>query len=127
MKYNEINQESIQKLMHSFYHKIRNDGGKLGEIFRSKIGTSDEEWRNHEAKIGGFWEGMLLGTGSYEGQPLKVHMELDPFPRELFEVWLEYFETSLNEIYSPHCVAPILQRAQMIARRFQSALYGYSS
>lgn len=70
MKYETINQESIAKLMELFYDKIRKDKD-LGPIFNNAIGTSDEAWKEHKAKIGNFWAGMLLGEGDYIGQPLK--------------------------------------------------------
>ncbi|EPZ0226697.1 truncated hemoglobin Ctb, partial [Campylobacter coli] len=54
MKYETINQESIAKLMELFYDKIRKDKD-LGPIFNNAIGTSDEAWKEHKAKIGNFW------------------------------------------------------------------------
>lgn len=81
MKFETINQESIAKLMEIFYEKVRKDKD-LGPIFNNAIGTSDEEWKEHKAKIGNFWAGMLLGEGDYNGQPLKKHLDLPPFPQE---------------------------------------------
>lgn len=129
MKFDTINIESIHRLMDVFYAKIREDKGGLGEIFNAKIGTSDEEWRAHKLKIASFWEGMLLGSGDYNGQPLKAHLELPPFPRELFSQWLALFDDSLRIVYE--CGEDrdtILMRAQMIAQRFQHMLYesGYT-
>lgn len=123
-KFEEINVDSINALMDVFYGKIRADKGGLGEIFNSRIGTTDEEWVAHKAKIANFWQGMLLGLGDYSGQPLKAHIELPPFPRELFGEWLGLFEESLKMVYSKEePVVIILQRAQMIAQRFQYMLY----
>ena len=39
MRYKEITNESIAKLMESFYEAIREDKSGLGEIFNNKIGT----------------------------------------------------------------------------------------
>ncbi|RDU60530.1 group III truncated hemoglobin [Helicobacter marmotae] len=124
MKYEAINADSIMKLMDIFYGKIRVDGNGLGKIFNAKIGTSDEQWQAHKAKIGSFWQGMLLGVGDYHGQPLKAHLDLPPFPRELFNVWLALFEESLRAVYvREEDITHILSRAQMIAQRFQYIIY----
>ncbi len=124
MKYESINQKNIAKLMELFYEKIRKDKD-LGPIFNSAIGTSDEEWKAHKAKIGNFWTGMLLGEGDYNGQPLKKHLDLPPFPQEFFEIWLSLFEESLDQIYNEEIKAVILGRAQMIASHFKNMLYKY--
>lgn len=124
MKYEAINADSIMKLMDIFYGRIRVDSNGLGEIFNAKIGTSDEQWQAHKAKIGSFWRGMLLGVGDYHGQPLKAHLDLPPFPRELFNVWLALFEKSLRAVYErEEDITHILSRAQMIAQRFQYIIY----
>lgn len=121
-KSTKIDKESIDKLMNVFYEKIRKDE-HLGPIFNSKVGTSEEAWDAHKAKIGNFWQGMLLGEGDYKGHPMKAHLELPPFPREFFDIWLELFEKSLNDIFTPENANIILQRAQMIAINFQNVLY----
>ncbi|WP_027326797.1 group III truncated hemoglobin [Helicobacter pametensis] len=123
MKNQEITIEAIGKLMDVFYTKIRNDKNGLGDLFNSQIGTSDEEWEHHKAKIASFWEGMLLGSGNYSGQPLKTHIDLPPFPQEFFALWLSLFEESLNVVFTEGPAKAILTRAQMIAQRFQSMIY----
>lgn len=124
MKFDTINTESIHRLMDIFYSKVRENKEGLGDIFNSKIGTSDEEWNAHKLKIANFWQGMLLGSGDYNGQPLKAHLDLAPFPRELFDVWLRLFKESLESVYArEEDSLLILERAQMIAKRFQYMLY----
>lgn len=129
MKFDCINMDSIHTLMDIFYAKIRTDKTGLGDIFNTKIGTSDEEWDAHKLKIASFWEGMLLGSGNYNGQPLKAHLDLPPFPREFFTQWLSLFETSLEMVYSrEEDRNTVLMRAQTIAQRFQYMIYesGYT-
>ncbi len=124
MQYNEINKESISKLMDIFYNKVRKDEN-LGRIFNAKIGTDEQSWREHKEKIGNFWLANLLGIqGIYNGYPLKAHLELDPFPREFFSIWLGLFEESLHETFSNIlCIQQILERAHIIAQRFQKMIY----
>lgn len=122
-KYQEITREGLNKLMDSFYAKVRADKGELGAIFRDKIGTDDESWEKHKQKIGAFWGGVFLGEQEYHGAPLRAHLELPPFPRELFSVWLNLFAQSVQQIFEAPCARQILQRAQVIAERFQHVLY----
>ena len=122
-KFESICKESIDVLMDIFYAKIRMDKNGVGDIFNNAIGRSDEEWRLHKHKISNFWQGMLLGEGNYSGAPLKVHLELSPFPREYFKIWLDLFEESLKQVFNDEVAYRILQRAQMIAQRFQFMLY----
>lgn len=122
-KYNTICAEGIQKLMDIFYAKIRIDESGVGKIFNDKIGTSDAAWEQHKLKIANFWQGMLLDIGNYSGQPLKAHLDLPPFPREFFDIWLSLFEESLKQVFCDGVAEEILQKAQTIAQRFQFMLY----
>ena len=125
MKHNEINAESIATLMDIFYNKVRKNK-ELGEIFNPRIGTDEPSWDKHKAKIASFWRANLLGEQGYDGYPMKAHLELDPFPREYFDIWLRLFSESLEQTYEDvGCRATILQRAQMIAQRFQKMLYEF--
>ncbi len=123
MKYHEITPHSIKQLMDIFYAKVRADQSGLGAIFNHRIGKDNAHWDAHKQKIANFWESMLLGSKNYSGQPLKAHLDLDPFPREFFATWLNLFSSSLEEIFDEQCKTLILQRAQMIAQRFQYMLY----
>ncbi|WP_299546467.1 group III truncated hemoglobin [uncultured Helicobacter sp.] len=122
-KFDVICKEAIDILMNIFYAKIRTDKNGVGEIFNSVIGRNDEAWEIHKRKIANFWQGMLLGEGDYSGVPLKAHLDLPPFPREYFEIWLELFDESLKEVFCESVAKQILERAQMIAQRFKFMLY----
>ncbi len=115
--------DGINALMEIFYEKIRADKSGLGEIFNGKIGTDEESWDKHKAKIASFWQGMLLGQGDYNGQPMKAHIDLPPFKRELFGVWLGLFEESLNIVFAPQIAKEILNKARGIAQRFEYMIF----
>lgn len=123
MKYDSINMDGISALMEIFYEKIRADKSGLGDIFNGKIGTDEESWDKHKAKIASFWQGMLLGQGDYNGQPMKAHIDLPPFKRELFGVWLGLFEESLNIVFAPQIANEILNKARGIAQRFEYMIF----
>ena len=123
MKHNEINMDGINALMEVFYEKIRADKNGLGDIFNGKIGTDEPSWDKHKRKIASFWQGMLLGSGDYNGQPMKAHIDLPPFKRELFAVWLGLFEDSLNIVFTPQIAEDILNKARGIAQRFEYMIF----
>ncbi|MCR6591922.1 Group 3 truncated hemoglobin ctb [Campylobacter insulaenigrae] len=122
MKFDTINQEGIKKLMDIFYAKVRKDKD-LSPIFNTAIGTDEQSWTKHKEKIASFWMGMFLGEGGYNGSPLKAHHDLPPFPREFFDIWLKLFDESLEEIFEDEARNIILERAKMIAQRFQIIIY----
>ena len=122
MLHTQITHESIAKLMDIFYTKVRYHEN-LGPIFNAKITESDECWEAHKEHIGRFWRQMLLGEMVFDGQPLKKHLELPPFPREFFNDWLKLFEDSLHKVYEPAIAQDILARAMGIAQRVQMMIY----
>lgn len=119
----DITKDSIMRLMDIFYAKVRADKGQLGEIFRTKIGEDNESWEQHKRKIGSFWGGIFLGEQEYRGAPLRAHLDLPPFPRELFATWLNLFAESCQQVFAPAPAQQILGRANDIAKRFQYVLY----
>ncbi len=124
MQFQQIDTQSIDALMDVFYAKVRNDKTGLGDIFNTRIGTGEEEWSAHKKKIANFWQGMLLQSGDYNGQPMKAHLDLPPFPREFFNTWLGLFSESLALVFArEEDRANVYMRAQMIAQRFQFMLY----
>ena len=125
MKAPEIDEESIAKLMHSFYFKVRFNE-HLGPVFAKRIPDDDQSWERHKEHIGSFWEGVLLGKVGFKGAPLQAHYNLMPFPQELFYVWLALFEESLDEVYEEEPKAIFMARAEGIASKFMANLYqGY--
>ncbi len=122
MKYQAINKESLQRLMDVFYAKVRKNEA-LGPIFNDKIGTDDASWEHHKKKIASFWGGIFLGEQDYHGAPLRAHLDLPPFPREFFQIWLNLFAESAQMIFEQESAQTILQKAQDIAKRFQTILY----
>ncbi|MCR2039910.1 group III truncated hemoglobin [Campylobacter helveticus] len=123
MKFETISIESIHKLMDIFYAKVRVDKNGLGAVFNAKIGTNDEQWNSHKIKIASFWEGMLLGSGNFKGNPMKAHIDLPVFPRELFAVWLKLFKESLVCICSTSQQRHHLSKSRGYPQRFQYMLY----
>ena len=119
---NEITKDNIKELVASFYRRVRADKD-LGPIFVAQLGDDSAVWAEHIAHITQFWTRMLLNEGEFNGQPMKTHMNLPPFPKERFDDWLRIWEVSLNAIYTPEIANGILQRAQEIAKHFKEVIY----
>lgn len=122
MKYNEINDEGIDKLMQIFYAKIRLDKD-LGPIFNRAVGTDDASWERHIEKIGKFWKTMLLGEKLYMGNPVQPHINLLPFDIKLFDVWLGLFKESLELVFEEEPANRYLEVANNIATNFKAVLF----
>lgn len=87
-------QDDISFLVDEFYKKIRlND--LLGPIFNSQI----KDWPAHLKHISNFWYFSLFHAGSYSGNPIVKHTEVDlktnhQITQTHFGIWLQlWFET----------------------------------
>jgi len=83
----EISEALIERLVHSFYAKVRKDEA-LGPIFARVIGG---DWTAHLAKMCKFWSSVMLMSGSYKGNPMIAHIRLKTVRPEHFERWLDLF------------------------------------
>ena len=111
-KHAQINKEGIITLMDIFYAKVRKDE-HLGKIFEGKIGTDEASWSAHKQKIASFWGGIFLGEQDYHGAPLKAHLDLEPFPRDFFDIWLNLFAKSCEMVFEEMPAKQMLNKAEL--------------
>lgn len=90
----------IRRLIDPFYRRVRKDP-VLGPIFEGRIGTSDEEWTHHLAKIENFWANVMLRERVYFGNPMQMHLAIPEISRAHFAIWLDLFEETAKEVLSP--------------------------
>jgi len=112
----------IAIFLERFYARVRQDPA-LGPIFD---GVAQVDWPTHLPKIGRFWSGLLLGTNTYQGQPMRAHFELaqkTPIRPDHFDQWLLLFEQTLQESFAGERANEALLRARGIAAVMQSRLY----
>jgi hemoglobin len=119
-----ITEESIRSLVDGFYGKVRLDS-ELGPIFERAIGSSIEAWKPHLQKMYDFWSSITLFSGRYSGQPMRKHLDLPPFPLELFDRWLALFHETADELFAPELSQVFKLRSQMIAQNLRQALTLY--
>lgn len=122
MKYGEINNEGIEKLMDIFYAKIRVHK-ELGPIFNEHVGIDDESWDRHKEKIAKFWKTMLLNQRLYMGNPVQPHINLMPFDMNLFDTWLNLFKECLDEVFEEEPSNHYYEVACNIAKNFKAVLF----
>ncbi len=110
-------EEEIATLVYSFYDRIRADK-LLGPIFNSHI----HDWDDHLQTMVSFWSSLLLGAGTYHGQPMPKHARLPELRAELFQHWLALFRETTDTLENRAFAERAMQMAQRIA---QSLWFGY--
>ena len=123
MHANNITRENIETMVLSFYRKILKDD-TVGPFFVAKLGDdmSNEYWEPHLELLINFWSSMMLGDGSYRGNPFAPHMSLGELKSEVFERWLKLFFETLDEIYEPQVADVFKERSTIIAGNFMRNL-----
>ena len=109
----EITEESIARLVRTFYGRAREDA-LIGPVFNDAV----KDWEHHLSQISDFWSSMLLKTGRYDGRPMRPHLVLNLSPAH-FDRWLALFEPTVREIFSADVAGAIIQRARRIADSFE--------
>ena len=119
-----VTEGDIERLLTAFYARVRADE-ELGPIFAAAVGTTDEDWAPHMARIRDFWsQVMLRQTGRYRGNPYQAHLRLLPELRpEMFGHWLSLFDAACAETQSPEAAAAFRERAAAIARSLRMGLF----
>lgn len=112
-----IDEETIRRLVHTFYGKIRKDS-MLGPIFAAKIA----DWDLHLQRMCDFWSSVVLMSGRYHGQPMPAHMPL-PVEARHFDRWLGLFEETAREVCPKSAAAALfIDRAQRIAASLEMGI-----
>ena len=109
-----IGEEDIQRLVHTFYGRVRRDD-LIGPIFNDKI----EDWDEHLAKLCDFWSAVILRTRRFEGRPMQTHLLMPQIESRHFDRWLDLFETTARDVLGPERAAVFVHRARMIADSFE--------
>lgn len=112
-----MNETLIGELVERFYAKARQDE-LLGPVFDKAIG---DRWDSHLATMKMFWSSIMLGSASYKGNPMAVHMRLPNLGPRHFERWLALWRETAAEVCGDQGTV-FVERAEAIARRLISAV-----
>ncbi len=113
-KHDIVSQEDIKLLVDTFYKKVLEDD-LIGHIFTKVVALS---WDKHMPIMYSFWGSMLLGTQTYQSNPMVKHMNLDKIFRldkEHFDRWLQIWEQNINEHFTGETASQAIIRAKNIA------------
>lgn len=122
MKEVYITENNIQRLVDTFYAKVRADKD-LGPIFFQAIGDNLEMWKPHMQTMYDFWSSIMLSSGRYKGNPLQKHRELPLFDRALFDQWLDLFRKTAYQIYEEEIANHFVEKSKRIAESLKLGLY----
>jgi hemoglobin len=96
MKPDIQNRSDIEKLINTFYEKIRED-----EHMKRFFGAVD--WNHHLPRMIGFWEFILFSTpDAYTGSMMDAHFKIHAdhkMEKESFAHWLDTFNKSVDELF----------------------------
>ncbi len=90
------NQKDLYFLVDAFYKKLLNDN-RINYIFTDVVKIKIEE---HLPILVTFWSQMILGTGGYTKNLTDIHLKVDKLKHltpELFNIWILYFDSTVNE------------------------------
>lgn len=118
----EISEATIERLVHSFYGKVRRDE-MLGPVFVGALGETEAAWSAHLERLCGFWSSLMLRTGRYRGDPFSAHLRVQGLRAHMFERWLALFAETSAELFEPPIAAAFCDRAERIARSLRMGLF----
>jgi hemoglobin len=112
-------EESIRRLVDSFYAKVKIDPA-LGPIFARAI---PGDWQPHLNKMYAFWSSVMLKSGRYKGDPVARHRHVEGIEFHLFERWLALFDQTCSELFDDRLREEFRARAVRIAESLKLALF----
>lgn len=101
-------------LIKTFYNSLLKDE-RVSYIFTDVAKINLEE---HLPKITDFWELSMFHSGPYHDNPMHVHMQLNDKERLTkthFDIWLMYFNTTVDDLFVGPNAEKIKTRALSIA------------
>ena len=101
----------LRHLVSAFYAAVRADD-LLAPVFEHQVA----DWEAHLERLCDFWSSIMLGSGSYKGNPFGAHLPLrDTLKPAHFERWLGLFHATAEREFGAARSAPILRKADRIA------------
>ena len=113
MKTDITTSDDIKLLINSFYAKIKADD-VIGYVFND---IAHVDWDHHLPKMYAFWEFLLLGKDTYQGNPMEVHKKLHQkvaLTEELFDRWLSIFHQTVDEHFAGLVAEEAKNRSRLI-------------
>lgn len=112
----------IAELVTRFYRELAQDS-RFHHYFHTVAAV---DWPTHTRRMTDFWAGALLGGPADRrsaAEVIEAHVRLhraEPFDRELFDRWLEIFDSTLDEGWT----GPMTEAARRLGHGFVRAMAG---
>lgn len=122
MKKDIESRSDIELLVKSFYEKVKIDP-VIGSIFTD---IARVNWEKHLPVMFDFWENTIFYTGSYSGNPMISHQNLNklfPLNAAHFSRWNQLFASTIDELFEGDKAALAKQRAISISTVMQLKLF----
>lgn len=114
-----LTENQLGELVDHFYAKVRLDP-TLGPVFNAAV----DDWPEHLLKLRAFWSSVMLGAGTYKGNPMQAHhRHIDRIDPAMFDRWLGLWRETAAERLEPDAAAAIVARAERIAESLQLGLF----
>mgnify|MGYP006327962641 CR=1 FL=1 len=114
MKTDIRHRKDIEKLVNSFYDKVKTDE-VIGYLFTD---VAKVNWELHLPKMYDFWENILFFSANYEGNPMVKHKELhqkSTMTKNHFDHWNQLFIQTVDELFQGKKAEEIKNRALNIS------------
>jgi hemoglobin len=121
MKKDISSKEDIKLLVDRFYEKVIADH-QLGHIFTDVFKV---HWEKHLPVMYDFWDNAIFFTGSYQGNPMQVHVHVNrifPLQPADFDQWITLFSETVNELFEGPKAMLAKERSMSIAKVMQLKL-----
>lgn len=117
------NREDVAALVRRFYAKVRTDE-TLAPIFNNSI----TDWEEHLEKLTDFWTLQLFGGKIYNGNPIKVHQEVDDRSQHIttayhFGTWLNLWFETIDAGFTGENADTLKRRARKMQTVLMVAMY----
>ncbi len=116
-----IDRADIRRLVDRFYSRIRADD-RLGPIFAAHVGTAQEDWDPHIAKIEAFWANVMLNERAYRGNPMLAHQGISEMEGADFAIWLDLFARTATDVLPAEKAAIFDTLARRIGRSLKMGI-----
>lgn len=123
MKHDIQSESDIKQLIDTFYEKVRQDD-EIGYIFNDIVRV---DWDKHLPKMYAFWEFLLLGKDTYQGNPMDVHRkvhQMAPLTEAHFDRWLQLFHSTVDELFEGLVAEEARNRSALIAMTWKPKFTG---
>ena len=123
MKHDIEFEADVQLLVNSFYLKVKADE-VIGFLFND---IAKVDWEHHLPRMYAFWEFLILGKNTYQGNPIEPHHALakkHPLTAAHFDRWVLLFQSTIDEHFSGPRADDAKQRAFLISETWKPKFTG---